>query len=165
MRLRAVQFADLHQPHVVLPLWRRGEDFQGVVVEMGSDDGFDEQARRGQHVGRGGVDRAVQTQHRAEGAQRVALHRPLQGRDQRIADSRAAGIVVLDHHRRRIGELADDRQGAVEIEEIVVGKLLAVQLPRGDHVGPVAVGPGIEGRLLMGILAVAEAHLVGSSRS
>ena len=60
---------------------------------------------------------------------------------QRVGHGGAAGIVVLDHHGGRLGEIADDRQRAVEVEQVVVRKLLAVQLPGGDDAGPVAVGP------------------------
>ena len=84
--------------------------------------------------------------------QRVARHGRFQGFGQRGRLGRAAGIIVLDDHRRRVVEVADHGQGAVKVEEIVVGKFLAVELPGGDHTGvcsprppvyPSGEGPGV----------------------
>ena len=60
-------------------------------------------------------------------------------------------------------KLADDRQGAVQVQQVVVGKLLAVELPGGDHAGAGGVGPGVEGRLLVRVLAVAQHRPCASS--
>ena len=55
-----------------------------------------------------------------------------------------------------IGELTDQPQGAVEIEQIVVGKLLAVQQPGRRQVRPAAVRLDIEGGSLMRVFAIAQ---------
>ena len=73
---------------------------------------------------------AIESQHRAEGALRVAVQRLPRGQRQRFGRRGAAGIVVLDHHHRRAGQHPHDRQGAVEIEQVVVRQFLAGELPR-----------------------------------
>ena len=60
---------------------------------------------------------------------------------------------------RRLGELADDRQRAVEIQEIVVRKLLAVKLMGRDQIRTRRAGPGVESPALVRILAVAQRRL------
>ena len=71
---------------------------------------------------------------------------------------------MLDHHRGRLGKLAHDRQRAIEVQQVVVRKLLAVELPGGDHAGAGAVGPGVEGRLLVRVLAVPQHRLPRQGR-
>ena len=88
----------------------------------------------------------------------IAVERPLQGSRQRVGHGRAAGVVVLDDDGGRLGELADNRQALSRSEQVVVGKLFAVQLPGDGYAGAAAVGPGVERRLLVRILAVAEHH-------
>ena len=63
---------------------------------------------------------------------------------------------MLDDHGRGHGELAHEIQGAVEIENVVVRQLLAVQhLGGGDRTR--ACGRlNVEPRLLMRVLAVAQ---------
>ena len=63
------------------------------------------------------VDFAVETEHAAVGAERIALVGMPERLDQRLGDRGAAGIVVLDDHGRRLGEFADQVQGAIEIEQ------------------------------------------------
>ena len=53
-------------------------------------------------------------------------------------------------------EVEDQRQGRLDIDEIVVGELLAVEL-----LGDVLEERAVEGRLLMGVLPVTQG---GSSR-
>ena len=125
-------------------------------LEVGSDDGLDEQARGGQHLGRGGVDAAVQPQHGAEGAERIAGQGLAEGFGQAVGHGGAAGVVVLDDRGRRGGEIADNGQRAVEVQEVVEGQLLAVELLGGDEVGAGGAGVAVEGRLLVGVLAVTQ---------
>ena len=66
---------------------------------------------------------------------------------------------MLDHHGSRIAKIADHGQGAVEVQQVVVGKLFAVELASGHHAGPFASGSRINGRFLVRILAVAK-HLL-----
>ena len=58
----------------------------------------------------------------------------------------AAGVVVLEDARRRPGELADQPQCAVEVEQVVVRELLAVAELRGRQVGPGGLRLDIEAR-------------------
>jgi len=60
---------------------------------------------------------------------------------------------VLYHHRRRLAELAHNREGGIEVEEVVEGKGLSLMDLRIRQ-EPASARP-VEGRLLMGVLAVA----------
>ena len=70
----------------------------------------------------------------------------------------AAGIGVLDDDAgrgaRRV-ELADAFVGRVGVVDVVVGQLLALQLPRGGDAGPL-VGRRVERRRLVRVLAIAQ---------
>ena len=77
-----------------------------------------------------------------------------------VADGRAAGIVVLDDHGGRLGELADQVQGAIEIEDVVERQLLAVQHLGGGDAGVRDAGLDVERGLLVRVLAVAAASLL-----
>jgi len=65
---------------------------------------------------------------------------------------------MLNHRGGRLGQPPDDAQGAVQIEQVVVRKFLAVELAGGDQIGP-AAGQGVQRGPLMRILAVAEHRL------
>ena len=156
--------ADLHQPDVRLPFRLRGEDFQRLRLEVRGNDRLDEQARSGQQPGRGGVDGAVQAEDRAERADRVAGHGAVEGFGRAFRHGRAAGIVVFDDHGRRLGELADDGQGAVQVQEVVVGKLFAVELLGRNDRGAARPGIAVQSRLLVRILAIAEHDLASQAK-
>src|SRR5262249_55907181 len=68
----------------------------------------------------------------------------------------AAGVVVLDDDHRRAAEFADEVEGAVQVEEVVVGEFLAVQDFRPADAGVAGGGVDVEGGLLVRVLAVAE---------
>ncbi len=63
---------------------------------------------------------------------------------------------MLDHDGRRVGELADEFEGRVEVEQVVVGKLLSMQDFRLGQSRRRGRRLDVQGRLLMGILAVTE---------
>ena len=69
------------------------------------------------------------------------------------AACRAARVRVLDHHRRRLGELADDAGRRVQIQEIRERELLALM---DDGAAEATVVLAIPRRGLMRILAVAK---------
>ena len=74
----------------------RGEDPQGLGLEVGGHDRLDEQARLGEHLGGGGVHRTVQAEHGAERAERVAGHGAAEGRGQASSSSAAPqGLLCL----------------------------------------------------------------------
>src|SRR3989442_1402174 len=86
----------------------------------------------------------------APGARRVTTRR------RRLRQRDAARIVVLDDHGGGRGELAHRPPGGVEVEEVVVRQLLALELPGARHGSGVLVGVEIEGRLLVRVLAIAQ---------
>ena len=160
----ARQIAHLHQPDAGLPLGPGGEDFDGGGVEVGRHDGLDEQSRLGEHFGGGGVDGAVGAQHAPERAEGIAGQALAHGFGQRAGHGRAAGVVVLDDRDGGVAEGAGDLQGAVQVEVVVVGEFLAVKLDGGDQVRPTRFGLGVQGRLLVRVLAVAEHGLAPEGR-
>ena len=106
----------------------------GLGREIGRDDRFDEPARLGEQLGRRGIDRHVEAEHRAERADRIAV--PGLGR---IASPSVAavaapqGLLCLITATAGRGKRADDRQRAVEIEQVVVRQFFAVELLGADE--------------------------------
>ena len=64
---------EVEQTDAVAPAWLGPEPFEGVVVEAGGQDRFQESARLAHSLGRGAIDRPVQAHDAAEGADRIAL--------------------------------------------------------------------------------------------
>ena len=83
-----------------------------------------------------GVDRAVERHDAAKGGQAVGVARPDVRVGRRLAGRHAARVRVLDDRRRRLLELQDDASGRVEIEQIRVRKLLALQNLGGAETRP-----------------------------
>ena len=81
-----------------------------------------------QLLGRRLVDPAVEGDDAAEGAERVAREGALVGLQRGRAERRAARVVVLDDHARGDLELAHHGARRVEVQDVVVGDLLAVVL-------------------------------------
>ena len=84
------------------------------------------------------VERAVQGDDAAEGRDRVAGQGPLVGVEKGLALGDAARVGVLDDRdRRRAGriELRDAFVGRVDVGDVVVGELLALDLPGGGDPG------------------------------
>ena len=79
-------------------------------------------------------------------------------------DRHAARVGVLDHDDGRLAELGHAFVGGVGVVDVVVGELLALDLARRGDARPLAA-VGIEGRLLMRVLAVAQGlHALGRDR-
>ncbi len=118
----------------------------------GAAIGFDEQLR---HLGSGvAIDRAIDADHSAERRHRIALQRPLVSLDQRGRYSCAAGIGVLDDGADNLVELLRQVPRRLQIDDIVVAELFALELLAIRYSLTRAVG--IERGLLMRILAVAQ---------
>ena len=66
---------------------------------------------------------------------------------------------MFDDGRGRIGEFLDELPGGIEINQVVVGQLLAVKLPGScNPARPVGVQRG----LLMRVLPVSKVNVVGT---
>jgi hypothetical protein len=158
----ALQRTGLQKPDVLLPLPQHGERVRLVVR---GDDALDEPLRlRVREEGGGvGIDGPVEREDAAEGRLRVAVPGEGEGVGEAARDRSPARVVVLDDHRRRPGELADEVEGRVEVEDVVVTEFLAVQLLRGCDAGVVGRAVGVERGLLVRVLAVAE-FLVGDEQ-
>ena len=99
----------------------------------------------------------VQRDDAAEGRDRIAAQRLEIGLLQRRAFRDAAGVGVLDDRDRRRArgiEFRDAFEGRVGVVDVVVGELLALDLPRRGDAGALLAGE-VEARRLMRILAVA----------
>ena len=64
-------------------------------IEAGGEDRLEEPARAAHPLGRGEVDRPVQADDAAEGADRIALVGPLEGRGQVVATAAPQGLLCL----------------------------------------------------------------------
>ena len=108
------------------------------------------------------VDRPVERDHAAEGRQRVAGERLLVGLERVVADRHPAGVVVLDDHAGRRLELVEQAARRVEVEHVVEGERLAVQLRRPARArGERSPDLDVERRPLVRVLAVGEVeHLL-----
>ena len=107
-------------------------------------------------LGRRRVDRHVETEHRAERAQRIAFPGAAHRVAQRFRRRRAARVVVLEHRDARDGQRPHDGQRAVEVQEVVVRQLFAVQLFGPHERTGTGIGKCIQCRHLVRVLAVAE---------
>ena len=127
-RLRREQAAGQQQAEVLLG----GEHRARRLVGLGGDHHLGEQV--------GDLARASPSSGRLSatmppiGALRVAGERPARRPSARSSPSaHAAGVGVLDDRDRGLGELADQLEGGIGVGEVVVGQLLALDLPRrGD---------------------------------
>ena len=82
-----------------------------------------------------GIDRLVEREDAAERGERVAVPGEAEGVGERGGGRGPARVVVLDDDARRLGELAGEVQGRVEVEDVVVTQFLAVQLLGGGDAG------------------------------
>ena len=106
-------------------------------------------------LGGGRVERPVERDDAAKGADRVASERLIPGFAQARADRDAARVGVLDDRHRRRSEFGDQLEGGVGIGIVVVRQLLALELARGRHAGAALAG-AVERARLMRVLAVAQ---------
>src|SRR5262249_61899101 len=105
-----------------------------------------------------GVDGAVRRDDPAEGGRRVGLARLAVGGGRYGGGRRVAGLGVLDDDRGRRLELARARVRGVEVEDVVVGQLLALEDLGARQAVWRRVGRGVERGRLVRVLAVAEAR-------
>ena len=100
------------------------------------------------------VDRAIDPDHAAESRDRITFQSEFEGLCQCPACGRATGIGVLDDGANGFVEFLCKIPGGLQINNVVVGELLALQLA---GVGDTRARPiGVHGGLLMGILPVAQ---------
>ena len=139
---------------------------QGRVAVAGGDDAFDEAVRLADLLGGRLINVAVEAEYAAErtSIRGIAGPGPDKSLDQRLGRGGAAGVVMLQNHCRGAGEFANQIQRTIEIENVVIGQLLAVQhLGRGDRCVP-ATRFGVEGGALVRILAVAQGLQFGERK-
>ena len=123
-----------------------------LFLEARREDAFDKELR---HLfGRRPVHRAIERENSAKGGNGVARQRLAVRIEQRILLGRAAGVGVLDDDRRRNGKLPRQAARRFQVHKIVVGKLLALNLPRAGEAFGVAPRGNIERRGLMRVFPV-----------
>jgi hypothetical protein len=132
-----------------------GEHREGILMDRGRDDHLDEEIREGFRDAP--VDDRVQSDHRAEGGDRVGGARPLERLQTGPAHRDAAGRGVLDYGAGRAIDPAVDRQGRrLDIQQVVERQLLPLEL--AEITNPPGLLGGVERRLLVRILPVPERH-------
>ena len=132
-RCRRVRHPVGHQHPQIL---RLGKDRQGLRIGAGRHDHLGEDRRYGPR--RRLIEWPVEGDDPAESADRIGPQRQPIRLLERGSQSRSAGIGMLDDHRRRRRgriELGDAFERRIGIGDIVVGKLLALQLSRRRHPG------------------------------
>ena len=102
------------------------------------------------------VNGLVRNQHSAERGNRIGRQGILIGFEQARTDGQAASVVMFQYSESRFGsEILHQSQGRIDIEQVVVGNLLAVQLFEAF------VERTVESAFLMRILAIAQRGGVG----
>ena len=106
-------------------------------------------------------DLAVCRNNSTVGTLRIAGKGLVEGRNHACGSGRPAWVLVLQDDHGGLVELAHERPAGVGVEDVVVGKLLAVEL-LGVHEAVLAleVGQAVERRFLMRVLAVAQPLLL-----
>jgi hypothetical protein len=102
-----------------------GEDRPCVGLDARHDHGLDERRRDG--FRRRAIDRPVERNDPAEGGPGISVAGAHVRLDARPADRGAARIRVLDHRSRGLVELEHDAHCRVEIEQVRIRQLLALQ--------------------------------------
>ena len=151
-RARIRQAAREQQPQILPAADYRDRFFGGV----GRDDHFGEDADDGARGFR--IERAVDRDDAAIGGGRVAGERAAIGCDEIKSLRNAAGVRMFDDDACRCAlriKFADALIGGIGIVDVVVGQLLALQLPRGGDAGPL-VGRTIERGRLVRVLAITQ---------
>ena len=101
-----------------------------------------------------GVDGTIHADHAAEGRDRIAFERAFVGLGQGLAGRGAARVGVLDDGADGLIEFLREIPGGLQIDDVVVGKLLALQLAGVGDAGAGAVG--VHCGLLVRVFAVAQ---------
>src|SRR5256712_3503706 len=135
------------------PFLLRLEDLEGLRLISRSDHRIEDVAF--DRLRRREVDGAVQAHNAAVRRNRVGGVSRLV----RLYESRRKGdsgwVRVLDHDRRGSLEFRRDSEGRIEVDQVVVGELLPLQLVRSRRRGGRERLP-VERRLLIRVLPVAE---------
>ena len=102
------------------------------------------------------VNGLVRNQHSAERGNRIGRQSIPIGFEQARTDGQAASVVVLQYSESRFGpEILHQSQGRIDIEQVVVRNLLAVQLLE------TFVERTVESTFLMRVLAIAQRSGIG----
>ena len=130
------------------------EELDRLLREVVGRHDLDEvlQDERGERA----VHAAADRDDAAERRERVARERAAEGLGDGVADGRAARVVVLDDDGGRAVEVARERDGGVEVEQVVEGELLALEHLEADDRVRRRVGLPVERRALVRVLAVAQ---------
>ncbi len=142
-----------HQAQILLGL----QEGQGLGLEGRADDAFHEGGADA--LGHALGDGAVAGHDAAEGRHAVRVKGLLVGQGDVLAlvePGHAAGIGVLDDGHGRLAELLDHVEGRVQVGDVVVAELLAVQLLGRAHVGPALACVHVKGGVLMRVFPVAQ---------
>ena len=142
--------SDSQNPQIALA----PQNFQRLRFVAGGGHHFIK--HRPHRFGDGGGDRAVESHDAAESAHRVALVGQFVGGGQVVAAGQPAGVVVLYHRRRRLGEIRHGAPGGIGVQQIVVRQLPPVQLLGPGQPGQRGAGRGVQRARLMRIFAVAQ---------
>ena len=136
-----------HEAQVFLFL----EERAGVGFELRRDDHLAEDFR--DRLGEREGDRVVADDDASERGLLVGGERLFPGLAQIRVGADPAGVRVLENRDRGPGEFLDEISGGADIEDVVVGKFLAVELL--EMLAETAVELGF----LVGVFAVAQTHL------
>ena len=137
------------------------QDCEGVGVIVGGDDYLVKDRRHS--GGGGGGNGAVEADDAAESGYRVAFIGQLVGLGNIIPGGEAAGVGVLDDAHGRGGVVADGAPSGVGVHQVVEGQFPAVPLSGAGDAAGAAGGGDIQGALLVGIFAVAQAGSAGEA--
>ena len=96
----------------------------------------------------------------AKSALRITRERLVVSLGDRSGRSRTAGVLVLQNNHGRLVELASERPARIGIENVVVGKLLAVELFGIHEAMRVGIGQAVERSALMRVFAIAQVLLL-----
>ena len=102
-----------------------GQDRPGIGLDRRRDDGLDE--GRHDRFGRRPIERPVEGDDAAERRHAVGVAGAHVRVGRRRADRGAARVRVLDDGRGRLVEFEHDAGGGIEIEQVRVRQLLALQ--------------------------------------
>ena len=140
-----------------------GEFGLGGFVERRGGDDF--QKKLVHFLGGFGVDGAIHADHAAEGGDGIAFQSALVGFGESLARGGAAGIGVLDDGADWLRKFLREIPGGLQIDDVVVGKFLALELA---GVGDALAGAvGVHGGFLVRVFAVAqvESFVEGEAKS
>ena len=151
------QRAHLHQADVRFPLGFGGKDFQGLGLEVGGDHGFDEEARLGRAL-RHWLCRPAGSMPRID--PKALSGSPAMAR--RVASPRLSataaphGLLCFSTQTAGSSNCRAMLKALSRSKQVVVRKLLTVELLGRNRAGAGRMGVAIDGGLLVRILAVSQ---------